>query len=54
MVQTVDATFDGAVLRPDAGLELQPNTRVRLTVEILPPVEDNAKSFLRTAQFART
>ena len=37
MTQTVDATFDGAVLRPETALALDPNTRVRLTVEVLPP-----------------
>ena len=33
MLQTVDAVFDGAVLRPDVPLALQANTRVRVTVE---------------------
>ena len=36
MTQTVDAVYDGAVLRPETALGLEPNTRVRLTVEVLP------------------
>jgi len=50
MTQTVEAIFDGAVLRPETPLGLQPNTRVRLTVEVLPPVETPPASFLRTAR----
>ncbi len=50
MVQIVDATYDGAVLRPESVLELEPNTRVRLTVEVLPPVAAPPRSFLRTAR----
>ncbi len=37
MTQTVEAVYDGAVLRPEKALALEPNTRVRLTVEVLPP-----------------
>jgi hypothetical protein len=36
MIQTVEAVYDGSVLRPDAALGLEPNTRVRVTVEVLP------------------
>jgi hypothetical protein len=50
MIQTVEAVFDGAVLRPIAALELEPNTRVRLTVEILPTTNRAPTSFLRTAR----
>lgn len=50
MTQTVEAIYDGAVLRPAAALPLEPNTRVRLTVEVLPPAEAAAPSFLRTAR----
>lgn len=49
MNQTVEGVYDGAVFRPDAALALEPNTRVRLTVEILPPAEAAPPSFLRTA-----
>jgi hypothetical protein len=33
MIRTLDAVFDGEVLRPEEPLELQPNTRVRITIE---------------------
>jgi hypothetical protein len=50
MTQTVEAVYDGTVLRPETSLGLQPNTRVRLTVEVLPPAEAAPSSFLRTAR----
>lgn len=50
MIQTVEAVYDGTVLRPDTALELEPNTRVRITVEALPPAEPAPASFLRTAR----
>jgi hypothetical protein len=33
MTRTLEATFDGKVLRPDKPLNLEPNTRVRVTIE---------------------
>ena len=50
MVQVIDATYDGTVIRPDKPLTLDANTRVRITVETI--VEDRRphRSFLRTAQ----
>jgi plasmid stability protein len=39
MNQTVEAVFDGTILRPETALELEPNTRVRLTVEVMPSAE---------------
>ena len=33
MTTTLEATFDGKVLRPDKPLDLEPNTRVRVTIE---------------------
>jgi hypothetical protein len=50
MSQTVEAIFDGVVLRPETALTLEPNTRVRLTVEVLEPVQAAPPSFLRTAR----
>ncbi len=50
MPQTVEAVYDGAVLRPETALRLEPNTRVRLTVEVLPPAEAAPASFLHTAR----
>ncbi len=32
MTQTIEAVFDGAVLRPDLPLSLAPNTRVRINI----------------------
>jgi predicted DNA-binding antitoxin AbrB/MazE fold protein len=54
MSQIVEAIFDGTVLRPETALNLEENTRVRLTVEIMPRQiilpESDATSFLRTAR----
>jgi hypothetical protein len=50
MAQTVEAVYDGAVLRPETALELAPNTRVLVTVEVLPRGEPAPQSFLRTAR----
>ena len=33
MTRTLEATFDGNVLRLDEPLDLKPNTRVRVTIE---------------------
>jgi hypothetical protein len=50
MTQTVEAVYDGAVLRPETALGLEPNTRVRLTVEVLRARETTHQSFLQTAR----
>jgi hypothetical protein len=50
MSQTLDATFDGNVFRPDQPIELEPNTRVRITIETNPPSEQEPQSFLRIAR----
>ncbi len=50
MSQIVEAVYDGSVLRPEKALGLEPNTRVRLTVEVLPATEEATPSFLRTAR----
>ena len=50
MVKTIEAVFDGAVLRPDEPLELEPNTRVRITVEGIADQKDDGVSFLDTAR----
>lgn len=52
MTATLEATFDGTVLRPEAPLDLAPNTRVLITVETLPtPAADGSpRSFLQTAR----
>ena len=33
MNQTLEAIFDGQVFRPDQPIELEPDTRVRITIE---------------------
>lgn len=50
MSQTLDATFDGSVFRPDQPIELEPNTRVRITIEPTSTSEGNSVSFLRVAR----
>jgi len=49
MSQTLEATFDGEVLRPDEPIELEPNTRVRITIEPTSEAADESKSCLDTA-----
>ncbi len=53
MIQTVDAVFDGSVLKPDTALALEPNTRVRITVETIPAAKTAPVSFLETARSLR-
>lgn len=50
MSQTLEATFDGSVFRPDGPIELEPNTRVRITIEPTSISESGSESFLRVAQ----
>jgi predicted DNA-binding antitoxin AbrB/MazE fold protein len=49
MVKTIDATFDGIVFRPEEPISLEPNTRVRITVETTTPSTEPPASFLDTA-----
>ncbi len=50
MVETLEAIFDGKVLRPERPLTLEPNTRVRITIETMQPAAEKTTSFLRTAR----
>ena len=50
MSQTLDAIFDGNVFRPDGPIELEPNTRVRITIEPALASERESASFLRVAR----
>jgi len=50
MVRTIEAIFDGEVLRPETSLALEPNTRVRITIETVEPSPGKARSFLDTAR----
>jgi predicted DNA-binding antitoxin AbrB/MazE fold protein len=50
MTKTLEAIYDGEVLRPDEPLELEPNTRVQITVETVEKRAGNGRSFLDTAR----
>jgi hypothetical protein len=51
MTTTIEAIFDGSVLRPAQPLALEPNTRVRVTLETLSPASDSSgKSFFDVAR----
>ena len=50
MSQTLDAIFDGSVFRPDEPIELEPNTRVRITIEPTSAEERQPESFLQVAR----
>jgi len=50
MSQTLDAIFDGNVFRPDGPIALEPNTRVRITIEPTPTSAPESESFLRVAR----
>ena len=49
MTKTLEAIFDGEVLRLIEPIELEPNTRVRLTLEVEEVKEKKPVSFLQTA-----
>lgn len=50
MNETIDATFDGKVFRPEKPVGLMPNTRVKIIVETEPLTKDRKLSFLQTAK----
>ena len=49
MIKSIEAIFDGKVLRPKDALTLEPNTRVRITIEPVEPTTKGGVSFLDTA-----
>ena len=49
MVTTIEALFDGTAFYPAETLTLEPNTRVRITVETLLPPSEQQLSFLQTS-----
>ena len=49
MSKTIEAVFDGKVLRPKDALTLEPNTRVLITIEPVEPTTKGSVSFLDTA-----
>jgi len=50
MTTTLDAIYDGKVLRLDEPIQLAPNTRVRITIETSRPISKRKRSFLQTAR----
>ncbi|MCX6081260.1 MAG: antitoxin family protein [Chloroflexi bacterium] len=50
VLQTIEAIYDGQVIRPDLPLQLEPNTRIRITVRTVKPVRAQRNSFLATAR----
>lgn len=49
MTRTVNATFDGDVLRTDEPVDLKPNTRVRVTIETVESETEEPMSLLDIA-----
>ena len=50
MNQTLEATFDGSVFRPDKPIDLEPNTRVRITIEPALTSKTESESFFQVAR----
>ena len=50
MIKKINAIFDGQVLRPVEPLDIEPNTRVRIGVEVPDERAEASMSFLDTAQ----
>lgn len=56
MKRTVEAIYDGEVLRPQGPLDAEPNRRYRVTVEDVDPVDvamDEERPLLRILALAR-
>jgi predicted DNA-binding antitoxin AbrB/MazE fold protein len=49
MTKTLEATYDGEVLRLQEPLDLEPQTRVRLTIETIHESPQHSRSFLDVA-----
>ena len=50
MIKKIEAIFDGTVLRPNEPLDIEPNTRVSITVDVPETTAKPGGSFLDTAQ----
>jgi hypothetical protein len=50
MTRTLHGVFDGEVLRLDEPVGLEPNTRVRITIEAPDTEAVKTRSFLQTAR----
>lgn len=53
MVKTLEAIFDGQVLHLEEPVDLEPNTRVRITIETVEAEPVHPPSFLQTARSLR-
>jgi predicted DNA-binding antitoxin AbrB/MazE fold protein len=49
MIKSIEAVFDGKLLRPKDALTLEPNTRVLITIEPVEITTEKVVSFLDTA-----
>jgi hypothetical protein len=50
VVKTIEAVFDGKAFLPEESPALEPNTRVRITIEAVLPSTVKATFFLHTAR----
>lgn len=50
MSATIDLIYDGTMFRPERPVDLEPNTRVRVTIESTEAVAPKKRSFLQTAR----
>jgi len=50
ITKTIYLTFDGKVFRPEEPVELEPDTRVRATIEAAERVRGGRGAFLETAR----
>ena len=50
MSQTIEAIFDGNVLRPVEPLDIEPNTRVTVHIETPEPAEGEPYAFFKFAK----
>ena len=53
MGKKIEAVFDGTVICPDEPLELEPNTRLRISIEKVLPGSEQSVSFIQTARSLR-
>ncbi len=53
MTKTLDAIYDGDVLKLAEPLDLPPNTKVKITVEVPSDLEERRKVFLEAARKAQ-
>ncbi len=44
MTKTIQAVFDGETLRPTKPLDLEPNTRYRISIELPSPQENSSRN----------